>query len=225
MTTAMIFDCDGVLVDSEAICLAKELQFLAEIGMVYQRDDYCRRYMGLSGPAYHAALNQDRLERFGECLPADFMANMMAAVEAEWQRSLQPITGAEAFVAALSCKKAVASSTSLEYLHWKLNHTGLYDHLAPHLYSAEMVTRGKPAPDLFLHTAGALEADPATCVVIEDSAHGIRAAKAAGMTAVGFLGGGHSWPDHKVLLCEAGADQVALDYDDLSGVLRRDFDL
>ena len=170
MTTAVIFDCDGVLVDSEVICLAKELQFLAEIGMTYQRDDYCRRFMGLSGPAYHAALNQDRLERFGEGLPADFMAKLMTAVEAEWRCSLQPIAGAKAFVAALTSKRAVASSTSFEYLHWKLSHTGLYDHFAPHLYSTELVTRGKPAPDLFLHTAVALEAAPAACVVIEDSA-------------------------------------------------------
>jgi HAD superfamily hydrolase (TIGR01509 family) len=225
MATAVIFDCDGVLVDSEVICLAEELRFLAEIGLVYRRDDYCRRFMGLSGPAFKAALNQDRLERLGDGLPADFMARLMAAVEAEWRRSLRPVAGAEALAAALSGKKAVASSTSLDYLHWKLGHTGLYDHFAPHLYSAESVTRSKPAPDLFLHSAAALEAAPAACVVIEDSAHGIRAAKAAGMTAVGFLGGGHSWPGHEALLHEAGADHIASDYDGVTGLLHRDFGL
>lgn len=225
MNAAVIFDCDGVLVDSEVICLAEELRCLAEIGMTYQREDYCRRFMGLSGPAFQTALNQDRLERCGEVLPDDFMAKLMTAVEAEWRRSLQPVGGAETFVAALSGKKAVASSTTQEYLHWKLGHTGLYDYFVPHFYSAELVARGKPAPDLFLHTAGALEAAPAACLVIEDSAHGIRAAKAAGMTAIGFLGGGHSWSGQKALLLESGADHVAFDYGDLAGVLHREFGL
>ena len=222
-TTALIFDCDGVLVDSEAICMAEERRMLAEIGLSYRHDDYCRRFMGLSGPAFHAALDRDRLDRIGEGLPQDFVANLMSAIEAAWQRELRAVDGSDAFVAGLSAKKAVASSTSRKYLTWKLKHTGLFDHFAPHLYSAEQVGRGKPAPDLFLHTAAALAVPEADCIVIEDSANGIRAAKAAGMPVIGFLGGGHSWPGHGALLRETGAAQIASDFQELSVILHRDY--
>jgi len=121
---------------------------------------------------------------------------------------LQPVDGAVQFVNALSVPKAVASSSMMQSLEWKLVLTGLKKAFGEHVYSTERVTRGKPSPDLFLLAARSLGAAAETTLVLEDSANGIRSAKAAGMIAAGFTGGGHCGPSHYEMLVAAGADMV-----------------
>jgi beta-phosphoglucomutase-like phosphatase (HAD superfamily) len=108
--------------------------------------------------------------------------------------------------------KAIASSGSVGGLERKLKRTGLWDYFAPHIYGAEHVANAKPAPDLFLHAAAALETAPADCVVLEDSVNGVIAARAAGMTVWGFLGGGHAHDGLGERLLGAGAERLVRDW-------------
>jgi HAD superfamily hydrolase (TIGR01509 family) len=125
---------------------------------------------------------------------------------------LTAVPGVLGAVAAVRQAKAVASSSTVRGLETKLRKTGLWDHFAPHIYSAEHVTHAKPAPDLFLHAAQALGADPAHCLVLEDSVNGVLASRAAGMRVWGFCGGGHMSPRIAAHLTEAGAERIVQDW-------------
>jgi HAD superfamily hydrolase (TIGR01509 family) len=125
---------------------------------------------------------------------------------------LTEVPGATQAVAALKLPKAIASSGSLQGLERKLKQTRLWEHFVPHVYSADHVTHAKPAPDLFLHAAAALGVAPADCLVLEDSVNGVVAARAAGMTVWGFLGGGHAHDRLGARLIEAGAQRLVADW-------------
>ncbi|HEY0266190.1 MAG TPA: HAD family hydrolase [Rhizomicrobium sp.] len=205
-----MFDCDGVLVDSEVIALRVELEILAEHGLAFDRADYVARFMGLSADAYHAAIDAEALARLGRPLSAAIRQSerLRAVMVAE----MQAVPGAHDAVSALRLPFAIASSGSLEGLERKLTRTGLWDLFAPHVYSADHVRRAKPAPDLFLHAARALGVAPSDCLVIEDSIHGVIAARAAGMRVWGFLGGGHADAALGERLVGAGAEQLVADW-------------
>jgi beta-phosphoglucomutase-like phosphatase (HAD superfamily) len=115
--------------------------------------------------------------------------------------------------------RCVASSSSLQRIALALEVTGLSEFFGGHVFSSTMVARGKPAPDLFLHAANAMGFDPETCVVIEDSVNGIKAARSAGMRALGFLGGVHCPPAHGGELLAGGADLVCRDSAELATAL------
>lgn len=207
-TTPFIFDCDGVLVDSEAIYQAVELDCLAEVGLIYEHVDYTTRFTGLPEKAYVATLRQDYVARglgvFPESLPETMNARGRARMKAE----LTAITGADAFLTTHQGSRAVASSSGVQTLQWKLEHTGLTDLFAPHVYSGDLVRNGKPAPDLFLLAASRLGVAPGQCTVIEDSVNGVRAGVAAGMTVWGFTGGSHADGGLRDRLSGAGARLV-----------------
>jgi HAD superfamily hydrolase (TIGR01509 family) len=209
---AVIFDCDGVLVDSEVLALDVELAMLAGHGLTFSREDYVTRFMGLSYERFHAVIDAEAVQRLGAPLPQDFRTELAARLRRTMIERLTAIPGAEAAVAAARLPKAVASSSTREGLERKLRQVGLWDSFAPHVYSAEHVTHAKPAPDLFLHAAAQLDVAPGDCLVIEDSVNGVRAGIAAGMTVWGFLGGGHADDGLATRLTAAGASEILADW-------------
>jgi HAD superfamily hydrolase (TIGR01509 family) len=212
MLRAVIFDCDGVLIDSEVIAVEVETALLAKHGLHYEIAEFVARFMGMSDKAFYAALSEDSLSRLGRALPADFKARVDAGKRALNERKLAAIAGIELAVARLSLPKAVASSSETHHLDYKLRKTGLWDLFAPHIYSADHVTHAKPAPDLFLHAANALGVDPSGCLVIEDSVNGVKAALAANMRVWGFAGGGHMDDGGRARLAAAGAERIVNDW-------------
>ena len=212
MIQAVIFDCDGVLVDSETIAVEAETALLAAHGLDYGRPEFIARFMGMSDKAFYAALAEDSHARLGRGLPVDFRARVDARKHALNEEKLAAIAGIHDAAAALALPKAVASSSETAHLSYKLRKTGLWDLFAPHIYSADHVTHAKPAPDLFLHAAAALDIAPAHCLVIEDSVNGVLAARAAGMDVWGFLGGGHMDEAAGARLTKAGAQRLVADW-------------
>jgi HAD superfamily hydrolase (TIGR01509 family) len=216
--SAIIFDCDGVLVDSEVLALEVELKALAEIDLPYEGGEFRARFMGMSNAAFFDALEADHRVRHGRELPDGFREMCHARYQAEWHR-LTEVPGARAAVEKVSLPKAVASSSTREALARKLKQTDLWSLFAPHIYSSDHVARAKPAPDLFLHAANALAITPARCLVLEDSANGVAAAVAAGMPVWGFAGGGHMDEACGGRLLAAGADRLIPDWETAGGLL------
>jgi len=219
---AILFDCDGVLVDSEKIYVDVEREHLARIGLNYALNEYMDRFQGLGSTDFWAALDRDYRALGKGPLPETFGPDLDAATMERINRELSEISGIKQLLAAHSGPRAVASSSRLHRLTHKLKHTGLYDFFAPHIYSGEQVENGKPAPDLFLYAAEKLGVMPAGTLVIEDSANGVKAGLAAGMTVWGFVGGGHSHDGHAEQLRAAGAHRVVDSHDDLAGILLAD---
>ncbi len=200
---AVIFDLDGTLVDSEALAAPACVEALAEFGFTLDAATFAARFTGCTDTAIIAQLcrEQDR---------AVDQAAALARIEAHTLERLAgdvgAMPGAHALVRRLAVPKAVASNSAPARIRLCLERTGLRAAFAPHLYSAADVAQGKPAPDLFLHTARRLGVDPTGCVVVEDSVPGVRAAKAAGMTAIG-VGPAAAHP----ALRAAGADACVAD--------------
>jgi HAD superfamily hydrolase (TIGR01509 family) len=175
--------------------------------------------MGMSDRAFYAALDEDCRARLGRALPSDFRARVDAHKHAALETRLRPVPGIENVAAALRRPKAVASSSEAKHLEYKLRKTDLWDHFAPHVYSADHVAHAKPAPDLFLHAANALQVAPADCLVLEDSVNGIMAARAAGMPVWGFTGGAHMGEASRARLLAAGAERVVGDWAAFQGLI------
>ena len=178
----LIFDCDGVLVDSERLAHEVLLQMLAEAGITMTLQQAYDRFMGASTEKCVAIL-QDLL---GGTAPADFMPRYAQRCFAAFSEGLNAVEGVSPLLDALTMPYCVASNGPREKMRFTLGHTGLLPRFAGRLFSAQDVERPKPAPDLFLHAARTLQAAPADCVVIEDSPTGVAAARAAGMTVYGY---------------------------------------
>ena len=201
----VIFDCDGVLVDSELLscdCLAATL---SRHGFRITRDEVMALFLGRSS----SVVAEHFEARTGAPLPERFGEDMRAGLAECFTASLQRMPGIEEVIAALDRPYCLATSSDPGRLSVTLSVTGLAELFRDRTFTASMVKRGKPAPDLFLHAAAAMGADPARALVVEDSVPGVLAAKAAGMTVWGFVGGSHyGGRDGAGLLCEAGADRV-----------------
>lgn len=215
---AIIFDNDGVLVDSEVIHIAAERELLAEIGLVYDYPTYISRFVGLKNSDFHAELARDFEVETGQSFPADFRSRLDARVWPRMEAELKPVPGIDDLLTAFSGPIAVASSAGVSRLHQKLTLTGLFERFAPHIYSSDHVENGKPAPDLFLHAAAKLGAAPTRCMVIEDSVNGVIAGRAADMFTVGFTGGGHSDNVHADRLKQAGAHTCVAGHAELTAI-------
>lgn len=205
----IIFDNDGVLVDSEVIHVAVERELLAEHGLVYSDEAYMSRFVGLSMPDYFATLDADFRAAHERPLPANFADELRARTWPRIQSELQPMPGVADFLSAFDGPRAVASSAPLARVKIKLSVTNLSPFFGAHVYSSEQVANGKPAPDLFLLAARELSIDPRASLVIEDSVHGVMAARAAGMAVIGFTGGGHADSAMADRLRSAGATAIA----------------
>ncbi|WDI32697.1 HAD family phosphatase [Hyphococcus flavus] len=211
---AVIFDCDGVLVDSEVLAIKGERAALEEFGLHYSPQEYVRKFVGLHDSAFFTVLRDDFRQAFEKEAPDNFEDLVLAGRRRE-RHALQIIRNADtALKRARECfsRIGVASSSRAHFLKSKLERTGLYELAAPHVYSADLVAHGKPAPDIFLYTAEKLTADPARCLVLEDSENGVKAGRAAGMTVWGFLGGGHCFEGHGERLLSAGAVRTLDDF-------------
>jgi HAD superfamily hydrolase (TIGR01509 family) len=219
MVGAIIFDCDGVLVDSEILAVEVETGMLADCGLEYDVAEFKTRFMGMSDDAFYADLDADSLARLGRPLPVNFRADCTARLYKAVEERLLEVDGARLALAGLRHRKAVASSSTSEKLAIKLRKAGLWELFAPHIYSADHVARAKPAPDLFLYAAAALDVNPSECLVLEDSVNGIRAARAAGMRVWGFAGGGHMDQGACTRLNEAGAERVVFTWAEAATLL------
>jgi HAD superfamily hydrolase (TIGR01509 family) len=204
-------------VDSEKLALEVELEVLAELGLIFDSDDYVQRFMGLSNDAFHAAMDDDAQKRLGHSVSAEVRGS--DRLRAVMMEHLTEVPGAVEAVAGVRLPKAIASSGSRQGLERKLKHTGLWDQFAPHIYSADHVDHAKPAPDLFLHAAAALGIAPSDCLVLEDSVNGVIGARAAGMTVWGFLGGGHAHDRLGERLVEAGAERLVRNWPEAARLL------
>lgn len=213
----VIFDCDGVLIDSEPLVNRVHAGILALCGYAIGAEALMERFCGVSDADMLAAIARES----DRPLPADYQSRVALRLEEDYRRALRPIPGVAEALAGLALPMCVASSSVPAQLRLGLEVAGLLGFFDPHLFSATMVARGKPAPDLFLHAAERMGAAPQHCLVVEDSLAGIEAARAAGMSALGFCGGSHCRPGHGERLLAAGAALVIQDMRDLPAVIAR----
>jgi HAD superfamily hydrolase (TIGR01509 family) len=204
----IIFDCDGVLVDSEVISCRAHAETLTRHGYPITADQVLKRFLGVSDREARLTVEAE----LGCSLPDDFEAQMKQAALRRYADELGAIPHISEAIAAIDLLKCVASSGTPEKIRHGLTCAGLYDQLTPHIFSAVQVKRGKPAPDLFLFAAEQMNIRPMQCLVIEDSVPGVTGGRAAGMTVFGFHGGSHCGAGHAELLRAAGA---AVTFDDM----------
>ena len=213
----VIFDCDGVLVDSEVISCRAHAETLTRHGFPITPDGVLKRFLGVSDREARQIVETE----LGRALPDTFEAEVKQATLSFYADDLNAIAHVGDAIAALTLPKCVASSGTPEKIRHGLSCAGLYDQLAPHIFSAVQVKRGKPAPDLFLFAAEQMDARPERCVVIEDSVPGVTGARAAGMTVLGFFGGSHCTAEHDEMLRAAGAAVTFADMRELPGLIAR----
>ena len=206
-TGLVIFDCDGVLVDSELIGCRVEALALSRLGLAITAEEILERFTGATAVETFRTLEAEH----GQPLPEDFVPRVKEAIRAGFSRELQASAGVAAALEQIELPICVASSSDPARIEHSLRVAGLLERFTPHLFSAVAVERGKPAPDLFLHAARRMAAPPAQCVVIEDSSRGVQAGVAAGMRVLGFTGGSHCRLGHDERLTAAGAERVFAD--------------
>jgi HAD superfamily hydrolase (TIGR01509 family) len=181
----IIFDCDGVLVDTERIAVRTDAAVLAELGWAMSEAEVIERFMGRTD-AYMVSQIEAHL---GRRLAPDWEEPYQAWYRQAFAAELTPVPGIVEALHLITTTTCVASSGTHERIRFTLSLTGLYERFAGRIFSAEDVVHGKPAPDLFLHAAKQMDVDPAHCAVVEDSRYGVEAARAAGMRAFGYSGG------------------------------------
>jgi len=203
----VIFDCNGVLVDSESIASAVLAEAFAAVGLTITAEVVARRFHGRRPADIFAAVEAAT----GRKLPPGFTSNVAAETLQRFRAELRPIPHAARALTWVRGPKAVASSSSFDRIRTSLEVTGLLNFFSERLFSASDVPKGKPAPDLFLQLTARLQVDPADCIVVEDSAAGVTAAAAAGMTPIGFAGGSEAAGRLARELEAAGARAVIAD--------------
>jgi HAD superfamily hydrolase (TIGR01509 family) len=209
----VIFDCDGVLVDSERIAIRVEADFLRELGWPLTEAEIVERFMGRTAEYMDEAIEA----QLGTRLPEDWKDQFHRRYREAFAAELVPVEGVVEALDRIATPTCVASSGSHDKLRFTLGHTGLYERFEGRIFSGYEVASAKPAPDLFLHAAARMGAEPARCAVIEDSRPGVLAARAAGMRAFGYAGG--LTPPHRL---EGEATVVFTDMRDLPGLLAGD---
>lgn len=213
----VIFDCDGVLVDSEIIAASVEAELLTAAGYPIEAADLARIYSGLTFKDIMLRIEREAAQVF----QASLIDEAEALIDRRLADEVEAIEGAADAVSRVAVPRCICSNSRTERLEFVLARTGLLPLFRGHVYSSldTPSRKPKPAPDVFLHAAGRFGADPARCFVIEDSVHGITGARAAGMRVIGFTGASHSYPGHADMLTEAGAETVIRRWPDLPGVL------
>lgn len=209
-----IFDCDGVLVDSELVALRVLVEMMAGFGHTMSLAECRDAFMGMHNDDIVRGIEQ----RIGRALPGESQ-RMRARMLARLERELRPVPGVVETLARLDGPRCVASSSDRERIGLTLRWTGLDRFFGDRIFSGLDVPRGKPAPDLFLRAAATMGIAPQDCVVVEDSVMGVVAGRAARMRVIGFTGGSHSDPGHAERLRAAGAEVVISHMRDLDGLL------
>lgn len=211
----VIFDCDGVLIDSEHLGCIAETRVFRRHGLDMADDFIVNHCIGLS---FKSSMKMVE-DHFNWPVSDECIADILSETKHIFETELTATAGIADLLDRLTLPRCVASSSAPERLKHSLGLVGLYDRLAPHIFSATMVKNGKPAPDLFLHAAQKMGHAPETCVVIEDSFAGVTAAKAAGMTVIGFTGGSHVLPGLGARLVETGAMTAVDDMQEVARIL------
>lgn len=213
----VIFDCDGVLVDSEILAARAEAAILAEAGHEIEPEELAERYAGLTTKDMLLAIEAES----GLPLQATLLDRMREATDRRLAADVRALDGARQAIARLGLPSCVCSNSRPERIELMLSRTGLLPLFEGRIFSAVATPtkKPKPAPDVFLHAAGEMKADTARCLVMEDSRHGVAAARAAGMRVVGFTGASHAWPGLADQLTEAGAETVISRWGDFAAVL------
>jgi HAD superfamily hydrolase (TIGR01509 family) len=181
----VIFDCDGVLIDSERLAVKVDVIVLRELGWTLTETEVIERFVGRSDRDTRAAIE----DHLGRKLPDSWGDEVEQRYRRAFADVLTPVDGVPEVLDQIMLPTCIASSGTHDHLRYTLGLTDLYDRFAGRIFSAEDVAAGKPAPDLFLHAAERMAAEPARCVVVEDSRAGVEAARAAGMRALAYAGG------------------------------------
>ncbi|TPW31514.1 HAD family phosphatase [Martelella alba] len=212
----IIFDCDGVLVDSEFLAAQVESKLLTEAGYPITAGEIGERFAGMTWRDILLAVEKEA----SIPLQATLIDQSYTILDERLKRELKAIPGIREAVSQLSEPRCICSNSTLERLDMMLTKVGLIDLFQPNIFSAESLgpDRVKPKPDIFLFGAEKMGADPKKTLVIEDSVHGVMGAKAAGMRVVGFTGGSHTYPSHADRLTDAGAETVIARMSDLPAV-------
>ena len=203
----VIFDCNGVLVDSEPLATTIASQEFMRAGFPLTPDMIARYFTGRRP----ADMFADVEFATGRKLPTGFAASVAESILRRFRSELRPTHHAAYALSWLRGPKCVASSSSLERIRVSLESTGLIRFFEPNLFSASDVRNGKPAPDLLLHAAGKMGVEPGACIVVEDSSVGVTAGVTAGMRVIGFAGASHAGSDTADQLRAAGARDVITD--------------
>lgn len=211
----VIFDCDGVLVDSEILSAEVEAEALVNLGAKVTALDVMQRFLGLTQEAIEKRFEQE----FGLKLPHDHAQTTSQMLRKAYLTRLEPIPGVREVLEALTIPYCVASNSPPSKLGLGLSVTNLFELVYPNIFCSKLVARGKPAPDLFLHAAKVMGVAPSSTVVIEDSVVGIRAAKAAGMTVIGFVGGLHHIPESEEAVIAEGVDHFARTMEEVKALI------
>jgi HAD superfamily hydrolase (TIGR01509 family) len=215
---AIIFDFDGVLLESEFEGNRQLAELLTDLGHRHSVEDALERYVGLAGKDFFATIEK----HIGEPLPPAFFERRKEQSIRALQEGVRAVAGAVDFVRSLppDLPRAVASSSSTRWLHGHLEHLGLRDAFGDHVYSGnEHVERGKPEPDLYLYAASQLGADIRRSVILEDSAIGVTGALASGAHVIGLAAGTHCLDGHDDMLRSLGVRDVAYTFDDVRRLL------
>jgi HAD superfamily hydrolase (TIGR01509 family) len=213
----IIFDCDGVLVDSEIIAHALVAQMMTDLGHPMTTAEAVQKFAGRSLVDTLSLIEAS----LGRSIPSDLGQRYGRLLLERLRRDLKPIAGVETAIAALPYTRCVASSSSLERIRVSLQATGLASLFGANIFSATQVAHGKPAPDLYLFAATSMGVAPEHCVVIEDSALGVAAGRAAGMKVIGFTGAAHAADGAAQGLAAAGACSVISSMVDLPTTVER----
>ncbi len=211
----IIFDCDGVLVDSEVLSVTAMQQVLTEAGVPVTAEMIACCF-GMK----QADILLRVEEETSTAIPSGVAERLWPATRRLFERELKPMPGIVDFLTHLDgMKRCVASSSNPERIRVSLALTGLDRFFGENIFSSHQVARGKPAPDLFLFAAQSMAVEPTRCIVIEDSIFGVQGARAAGMTALGFGGGSHIQAGHSEILLAGGASAVEKSYDALARLI------
>lgn len=199
----IIFDCDGVLIDSEILSARVDSEILAEFGYEISPEELAFKFAGLTTERIFQLVEAE----IGRPVPEKLIARAKVETDRKLKAEVLPIPGVQEMLDALDDPRCICSNSRPERLEVSLIKAGLWDRFRPYVFSAQAVRegRGKPSPDVFLHAAEAFETDPADAIVIEDSVAGVTGGVAAGMRVIGFTGASHTWPGHGEVLMEAGA--------------------
>ncbi len=214
----VIFDCDGVLVDSEPILNRIFAETLTEAGFKITYEEVVRQFVGKSLTTCLEIIEAN----YGRAVPPDFVEHCKEREFAAFRQELQPIPGIAATLEQITIPRCVASNSNHRHIQLVLTLTGLLPHFEGKLYSAHDVDRPKPFPDVYLHAAEQMGADPERCVVIEDSVPGVQAGYAAGMTVFGYAPPGNERTALlQAALLAAGAQTVFEEMQQLPALLRK----
>jgi HAD superfamily hydrolase (TIGR01509 family) len=215
----IIFDCDGVLIDSEILVCRLTSEELTRLGYAISVDDVIARFAGTAEESMIAKIEHD----WGQPVPPEYFPRIRARISDSYANELRAISGVLGTLRSLECDICVASSSYPEKLQLGLQSTGLLDCFDGNVVSAARVQSGKPAPDVFVYAAGWMRTPVANCLVVEDSVPGVRAARAAGMRVLGFVGGGHCRQGQSARLLDAGAEAVIDEMSQLRNIVPEAF--